>query len=107
MNINEIKRVVKSSKLSTKNLMEAIGFNAVSYYDSLKREDFKASVLISLANYTNNDVRIFFNEKDKLVILQEPSLQYGKAYTLEEKVKNLTEINKLLNEKIEYLKQGK
>jgi transcriptional regulator with XRE-family HTH domain len=103
LNISQIKKAVKESKIPIRTLMADIGFNAVSYYESINRDDFKASVLINLANYLKIDVRKFFNDENKNPILKEPEIPYGKPYTLEEKVHHQQEIIKLQKEKIEYL----
>ena len=66
MNIShKIRQLQKKDSISQKELTERIGFSVSAFNTALKRNDFKISVLIKIADVFNVPVSYFFGEEQE------------------------------------------
>jgi transcriptional regulator with XRE-family HTH domain len=99
MNINKLKALLHQRDISQKEMAEKIGMSEPAMSNAMRRGDFKVATLEKIAKVLNVNMSVFFNDDPVQNTFNEPKATY--------KTSNNSEIEKLIKERDDALKQYK
>jgi len=68
MNISKLRKLMSTRKVTQKEMAEKVGVSVTTINESLKRGDFKVSILEAIAEVLQVPVSYFFDDKEEITL---------------------------------------